>query len=313
MLLETALPAETSAPPAPHLPTLLIVGEPGRLNVAREALIELELGWEVIFAPTAAEAHAIPAVRPVDVILLDLANPHVEGVELVGSLTSKHPDTPIVLMSAPYAVSVALEAVRKGAVNHFPRDLLDTEPAAVLNTLRAAADGHRQRSQAVARLDHQAFTFTLGNDPAEVPAVVARLADAAVEVGLCDRPTARRVGVSVEEALLNAIIHGNLEVSSDLRQTDDGTYERRIEERRVQAPYAERRVRLWARLSRSEAVFVVQDEGPGFDVNQVPDPTDPENLFRVGGRGLLLMRSFMTAVQFDDRGSRVTLVKRRAN
>ena len=289
MLLETALPAETSAPAAPHLPTLLIVGEPGRLNVARDALIELELGWEVIFAATAAEAHAIPAVRPVDVILLDLANPHVEGVELVGSLTSKHPDTPIVLMSAPYAVSVALEAVRKGAVNHFPRDLLDTEPAAVLNTLRAAADGHRQRSQAA-----------------------ARLADAAVEVGLCDRPTARRVGVSVEEALLNAIIHGNLEVSSDLRQTDDGTYERRIEERRVQAPYAERRVRLWARLSRSEAVFVVQDEGPGFDVNQVPDPTDPENLFRVGGRGLLLMRSFMTAVQFDDRGSRVTLVKRRA-
>lgn len=313
MLLETALPAETSAPSAPNLPTLLIVGEPGRLNVAREALIELELGWEVIFAPSAPEAHAIPAVRGVDVILIDLANPHVDGVELVGSLTARHPHVPVVLMSAPYAVSVALEAVRKGAVNHFPRDLLDTEPAAVLNALRAAAEGHHGRALAAARLDHQAFAFTLANDPAEVPAVVARLADAAVEVGLCDRPTARRLAVSVEEALLNAIIHGNLEVSSDLRQADDGAYDRRIAERQAQSPYAERRVRLTGRLSRSEGVFVVQDEGPGFDVSQVPDPTDPENLFRVGGRGLLLMRSFMTAVQFDDRGSRVTLVKRRAN
>jgi DNA-binding NtrC family response regulator len=108
MLLETVLPAESSAPAPPHLPTLLIVGEPGRLNVAGEALIELELGWEVIFAPNAQEAHAVPAVRGVDVILIDLANPHVEGVDLVDSLTAKHPHTPIVLMSAPYAVSVAL-------------------------------------------------------------------------------------------------------------------------------------------------------------------------------------------------------------
>jgi FixJ family two-component response regulator len=313
MLLETAAPAESTEPVTLALPTLLIVGEPAGLRVARDVLIELELGWEVIFAPSAPDAHAVPAVRQVDVILIDLGNPHVEGVELVASLSARHPHVPIVLMSAPYAVSVALEAVRKGAVNHFPRDLLDTEPAAVLNALRAAAESHHRRAQAAARLDYQSFAFTLTNDPAEVPAVVARLAEATVEVGLCDRPTARRVGVAVEEALLNAIIHGNLEVSSDLRQADEGAYDRRIVERRGQSPYAERRVRLTARLSRSEGEFVVEDEGPGFDVSGVPDPTDPDNLFRVGGRGILLMRSFMTAVQFSDRGTRVTLTKRRAN
>ncbi len=312
MLLETALPAETSVDAHVQLPTLLIVGEPGGLRVAREALIELELGWEVIFATSAAEAHAIPAVRNVDVILVDLGNPHVEGVELVGSLHTTLPHTPIVLMSAPYGVSVALEAVRKGAVNHFPRDLLDTEPSAVLETLRAAADQHRRRTQAAARLDCQAFDFTLDNDPAEVPAVVARLADAAVEVGLCDRPTARRIGVAVEEAILNAIVHGNLEVSSELRQLDEVAYDRQILVRRGRSPYLERRVKLTARLSRGEATFEVRDEGRGFDVTRVPDPTDPEHLFRVGGRGLLLMRSFMTTVQFADRGTRVTLIKRRA-
>jgi anti-sigma regulatory factor (Ser/Thr protein kinase)/CheY-like chemotaxis protein len=312
MLLETALPAETSTAVAPHLPTLLIVGEPGGLNVAREALVELELGWEVIFAASAAEAHAVPAVRNVDVILVDLGNPYLEGVELVGSLHTRLPHTPIVLMSAPYAVSVALEAIRKGATTHFPRDLLDSEPAAVLETLRAAARDHRRRSQAAARLDQQAFEFTLANDPAEVPAIAGRLADAAVEVGLTDRNTATRIAVAVEEALVNAIVHGNLEVSSELRQVNEVDYDRRIADRRNQSPYADRRVRLSARLSRAEGVFVVQDEGPGFDVSLVPDPTNPENLFRVGGRGILLMRSFMTAVQFADRGTRVTLIKRRA-
>jgi FixJ family two-component response regulator len=311
MLLETALTAESSVEAPVRLPTLLIVGEPGGLRVAREALIELELGWEVIFASSPTDAHAIPAVRNVDVILIDLGNPHVDGVDLVDSLHTKLPHTPIVLMTAPYEVSMALAAVRKGAVNHFPRDLLDTEPAAVLETLRAAADENRRHAQAAARLDSLAFEFTLENDPAEVPAVVARLAEAAVEVGLCDRPTSRRIGVAVEEALLNAIVHGNLNVSSDLRQLDEGAYHRQIQMRRGQLPYMDRHVALAARLSRSEARFVVRDGGVGFDVTRVPDPTDPNNPFRVGGRGILLMRSFMTAVEFADRGTRVTLVKRR--
>jgi len=296
---------------ATQLPTLLIVGDPAGLNVAREVLIELELGWEVVFAGSPYEAQAIPTVRDIDVMLIDLGNPHVDGVELVATLHAHHPHTPIVLMTAPYGVSVALECVRKGAVNHFPRDLLDSEPAAVLETLRAAARDHRRQARAAGRLDHLTFAFTLENDRTQVPPVTARLADACVEVGLCDRSAATRVGVALEEALANAIVHGNLEVSSDPRQGDESAYERQIAENAGHLPYAERRVRLTARLSRREGVFVVEDEGPGFDVTQVPDPTADGNLFRVGGRGILLMRSFMTAVHFGERGNKVTLVKRR--
>ena len=57
---------------------------------------------------------------------------------------------------------------------------------------------------------------------------------------------------------------------------------------------------------------MVQDQGQGFDVTKIPDPTDPENLCRIGGRGILLMRSFMNAVHFADGGRRVTMVKRRS-
>src|SRR5262245_30468051 len=164
-----------------RLPALLIVGEPNGLQIAREALVELELAWEVIFAHSTFEAHDIPAARSVDVILVDLGNPHIEGVELVESLHTQFPDTPIVLMTAPYGVSVALEAVRKGAVNHFPRELLDSEPAAVLDTLRQAAHDQRRRRQAAARLDHLSFEFTLQNDRRQVPPVIHRVSDACLE------------------------------------------------------------------------------------------------------------------------------------
>ena len=100
-------------------------------------------------------------------------------------------------------------------------------------------------------------------------------------------------------------------MSSLLRQVDEPAYEREIEIRRVTAPYATRRVKLTATISYHEGVFVIQDEGQGFDVTKIPDPTDPSNLLRLSGRGILLMRSFMTTVHFADRGRRVTLVKSR--
>jgi anti-sigma regulatory factor (Ser/Thr protein kinase) len=66
-----------------------------------------------------------------------------------------------------------------------------------------------------------------------------------------------------------------------------------------------------ARLSATEGVFVVQDAGRGFDIAKVPDPTDPHNLALVCGRGILLMRSFMTELRFSEGGTKVTMVKRK--
>ena len=308
-LTESGQVATSEAPV--ELATLLLVGDPAALSVAREALIELELGWQVVFAGSAFDAHDIPAVRPPDVILIDLGNPHIEGVDLVESLHTSFPHVPIVLMSAPFAVRDALEGMRKGAVNHFPRELLDSEPTAVLDALRQAALNKSRSAASRQCLDRVSYDFILPNDRAFVPPIVARLQGAVVDAGLCDRTAATRVGVALEEAMVNAIVHGNLEVSSDLRQDGEDAYERAVAVRQQQLPFCTRKVTVRAKVSASEAIFVIEDEGPGFDAAAVPDPTASENLFRVGGRGLLLMRSFMTTVQYNARGNQVTLVKRR--
>jgi len=312
--LDTApVTADAAADFAPlaGLPAMMILAEPAGLTVAREALVELELGWEVVFAGTQPEACEIPRLRPVDVILIDLGNSRVDGVEATETLARLYPAVPVVLMSAPAGVSVALEAMGKGATNHFPRDLLDSEPAAVLESLREAARLRRSRAAAAGCLAGQQFDYVLTNDRDLIPAVIEDVRGKLMDAGLCDRVTARRVGVALEEALLNAVVHGNLEVSSDLRQHDEAKFYRLVEARRVSEPFADRKVRLRVTLTQTEATFHVEDDGPGFDVSKLPDPTDPANLFRVGGRGLLLMRSFMTSVTYSPRGNAVTLVKRR--
>lgn len=94
------------------------------------------------------------------------------------------------------------------------------------------------------------------------------------------------IHLAVEEALMNAIKHGN--------QRDPDKY--------VLVEYF---------LSPSRMRIVIEDEGPGFDPSAVPDPTDDENLELPSGRGLMLMRTFMSHVEYNERGNRVLMMKDR--
>ena len=93
------------------------------------------------------------------------------------------------------------------------------------------------------------------------------------------------IRLALEEALVNAIKHGN--------QMD------RVQEGPHRLPRPRRRA------SRSH----ITDEGPGFDPGDVPDPTAVENLERPCGRGLMLMRHYMSEVSFNGRGNSVRMAK----
>jgi hypothetical protein len=153
--------------------------------------------------------------------------------------------------------------------------------------------------------------FALENDPALIPPLVAYLQEHLIYLGLCDQTQRTRVGIALEESLLNGLHHGNLELSSDLRQDGSEAYAQLGNERRVMSPYRERRLHVHARLTIDQAVFVIRDEGPGFNFAALPDPREPANLQKLSGRGLMLIHTFMDAVTHNAAGNEITLVKRR--
>ena len=128
---------------------------------------------------------------------------------------------------------------------------------------------------------------------------------------LCDRTGWMRIAVALREALVNAIYHGNLELTSQLLEEDESSFERLAELRPREAAFAGRRVYVTARETRSEVTYVIRDEGQGFDPATLPDPTDPANLERRTGRGLFLIRTFMDEVRHNAVGNEITLIKRR--
>ena len=120
----------------------------------------------------------------------------------------------------------------------------------------------------------------------EVPAVQQQIIDACEAEGYSEE-TIFAIRLALDEALSNAVRHGN---DNDPSKT-------------VQVEYA---------VDCDQLRVVIEDEGHGFDPEALPDPTAEENLNRPHGRGVMLMRAYMSDVDFNERGNRITLVKRRA-
>ena len=65
-------------------------------------------------------------------------------------------------------------------------------------------------------------------------------------------------------------------------------------------------------MTREAVRITIRDQGPGFDPSRLPDPTVPENIGKISGRGLLLIRTFMDDVRFNETGNEITLVKKKS-
>lgn len=88
--------------------------------------------------------------------------------------------------------------------------------------------------------------------------------------------------ISVTECVSNAIIHGN---QQDVKKA----------------------VNIELRFLDDQLKFIIEDEGEGFDYNQLKDPTSPENLERPSGRGVFIMKHLSDEVYFENNGRKATL------
>ncbi len=130
-----------------------------------------------------------------------------------------------------------------------------------------------------------AAEITIPSDLAEARRVQDEVEEALQAARYGDRDIFS-IKLALEEALVNAIKHGN--------QMDP-----------------DKHVRIAYAVTPDRFDVTITDEGPGFDPADVPDPTAPENLERPCGRGLLLIRNFMTEVTYQGKGNVVVMCKLR--
>ncbi|MDB5391220.1 MAG: hypothetical protein JWM11_6866 [Planctomycetaceae bacterium] len=178
---------------------------------------------------------------------------------------------------------------------------------------QASAHGLEAKTQQHELLSVWARTtseFVLENRPASLTALVAHVRENLQYIGFADKNTIIRVCGAFTEALDNALYHGNLELSSDLRRGDHSEWHSAVAERMQRSPFKDRRIFVSVNITRAEIGIAIRDEGLGFDYTKLPDPTAPEYLERSTGRGVFLVRNLMDEVHFNESGNQITLIKR---
>lgn len=300
------------------MPRILIVDDSPMDRQLAARILQKHTGWtelntedDLIVDEAGDGVEALDAIareRP-DLILTDLNMPNMNGFQLVEEMKLKHQGVPVILMTAQGSDEIAFQALQSGAASYVPKKLLARELIDTTLSVLEAAQASRSHARLLECLTGSESHFKLENDPALIPPLMGYLKDSRFRVCGSDETGLVRITMALREAVLNAMHHGNLELSSSLREGDGKQYQRLAKERLHQSPYAERRVTVSATDTPRGSTYVVRDEGPGFDPSQLPDPLDPENLAKVSGRGLLLIRTFMDEVRFNDRGNEITMVK----
>lgn len=91
------------------------------------------------------------------------------------------------------------------------------------------------------------------------------------------------VRLAIEEAITNAFVHGHKELSNDLP------------------------IKVEYKVADQEIQIAIEDQGPGFTPEALPDPTLVENLSKPFGRGVMLMKAYMSEVRYSTKGNRVKM------
>jgi len=257
---------------------ILIVDNNDELRVLLEQALG-RLGHDVIVTGEREKALRRDDLDSFDLIISDLSEAEVNG-QPISELHRKHLVTELNGQKNNPGV---IKAFKMGAANYlrvpYNRDeLREIVEQTLANKLR-----HCDDTSAFSHV-HEKIEFELPSDLALMNGVLEFLQERVAKLGLI-RPERSNLFVALDEAFVNAVKHGN---KNDLTKL----------------------VKITADLSPKEASFTVEDEGEGFDIREIPNPCDPENLFRTSGRGVLLIYNIMDEVEYNAQGNRVKMIKR---
>lgn len=253
-------------------------------NDLAEALDEVfsHLGHEVRTVETRREALNIEDLKNYDLTItdLDIDNPSLEPTRNGGNSDTCLPSQMV------FHPGEHLKAFKISAANFRCDEFDEQELKSLVATVLDYKARHVDKTAAVQDL-RESIEFELPSAISLMHVVLDYLMKRVEKLGVI-KAEQSNLFVALDEAFVNAIKHGN-------------KYD------------AHKMIRIAAEVSRAEARFTIEDEGEGFDVNNIPDPLDPDNLFKSSGRGVLFIYNIMDEVKYNERGNRLTMVKKSEN
>lgn len=258
---------------------ILIIDDHDDLASALKNVFE-KSGHQVKTLETRAEAVCLDDIENFDLVITDLDG---ENLFCDSNQNGNSADCLPHISSASLNLDEPIKAFKICATN-FRRDGFDeNELKNFVETILNYKIQFVDTTEFIQNL-HEKIEFELPSTVSTMHAVLNYLMKRVEKLGVIN-PEQSNLFIALDEAFVNAVKHGNKFDANKL-------------------------VRITADVSSKEARFTVEDEGEGFDVNAIPDPLDPTNLFKTSGRGVLFIYNIMDEVKYNERGNRLTMVKK---
>ena len=298
-----------ASPAARGKPVALVVDDHAE-NRALLAKIVRREGFEVVEGADGEEAVRLAAERSPDLILLDIAMPKKSGLQALEEIREHNRDVPVVIVSAVDQPGASEEALNLGAVNFVRKPFDPQEIRFVVGRIRGALEEEADVVPMLRLLRERRTVLELGNDVPLLSQVTAflgrelRLHYPRHEVPITE------IKLALYEALANSIEHGNLEIDYDTKtkaMETEGGITGLIERRCADPRYASRTVRIQVDYEPHRVVYRIQDAGPGFPHGDERHAKRLGDTTSLHGRGILLIRHYMSSVEWNEQGNEITM------
>jgi len=287
---------------------LVVDDEPFNLDIVGEYLEEEGYLLEMAASGEEAWEKLVDPLSSFDLVILDRMMPGIDGMEVLRRLKAdaRLNELPVIMQTAAASPDQVREGLAAGAYYYLTKPF---EPESLQSIVRAALDDLKQRRSLSQRIElHVGALKTLSQGEFRFHSLDEAHALAALAASLCDEPEIVVLGLS--ELLINAVEHGNLgiEFEEKSRLRESGQWEHEVARRLSMPEYAERRARLGISVNDDAWIFVIEDEGDGFDWNNFLELA-PERAFAPNGRGIALARQLaFSSLEYQGKGNVVRAV-----
>lgn len=292
---------------------LIIDDEDSILAMLSDYFTSLE--YPVSTAMNAEDAlEIIRDTKKIALIITDIDLPGISGIDLLGIVRETRPEIPVVIITGLRTLDSAISAIKNGAYDYITKPFELGEVRKVVEKVLRYRSSSEKRKQIFSFTDAMSVKFDVPTHRLDASMVAEYLASFLLNAGFCNEEEFHQFYVAFTESLINAVEHGNLELSSSIKEGDFEKI-RMFEElraSRLKDPYyANRKVLITFLYNQDCFSLTITDQGSGFDWHAYV--TDKNQFYHTTakpyGRGFMLIHYIVDEVYFNEMGNSITLVK----
>ncbi len=294
--------------------TILIVDDE---EIIRKILIHKlqKQGYDVLEARNGQEGLRQIQKKIPDLLITDIQMPTMDGFELLENIHKLMLPVPTIVITGQTRVEDVIQTIRLGVRDFIRKPFESDEMMQTIQKVLSSPQGMASEDDLIPFIEEETKEIILPNDQNILNIASFYLTRHLPIRGICDHVEKENVRLALKESLMNAMVHGNLQLSSNLKSIGGiakTAFHDIMEQRLQESPYNERQIKVTYRFSKEKVTYQIEDEGTGFDYQNLPDPLHPDNIFKPFGRGIFFINLHMDEVVWNDKGNCITLIKNKS-